>query len=86
MNNLIKERWHINRYCLFFIILISVFPVWSEGDYEIRVKAKDTYGEESEWSDPLTISMPYSFNTFRFLIEHLINRFPFLEIILTKYI
>ena len=34
---------------------------WSrEGEYEIRVKAKDTYGVESDWSDPFTISMPKS--------------------------
>lgn len=32
---------------------------WSEkGQYSIRVKAKDIYGEESEWSDPLSITMP----------------------------
>jgi len=32
---------------------------WTEeGDYEIRVKAKDDRGVQSEWSDPLPISMP----------------------------
>jgi hypothetical protein len=32
---------------------------WSEkGDYEIRVKAKDDHGVQSDWSDPLPISMP----------------------------
>ena len=32
---------------------------WTEkGDYEIRVKAKDERGVQSEWSDPLPISMP----------------------------
>lgn len=29
-----------------------------DGDYEIKVKAMDIYGYESEWSDPLAISMP----------------------------
>lgn len=29
------------------------------GNYQIRVKAKDKLGLESEWSDPLPISMPY---------------------------
>ena len=34
---------------------------WSEkGEYSIKVKAKDVNGLESEWSDPLVISMPLS--------------------------
>jgi len=33
--------------------------VWSKkGSYEIRIKAKDIYGAESVWSDPLEVSMP----------------------------
>jgi len=28
------------------------------GSYEIKVKAMDVYGRESEWSDPLSVSMP----------------------------
>ena len=32
---------------------------WTEkGDYEIKVKAKDDHGVQSEWSDPLSVSMP----------------------------
>jgi hypothetical protein len=30
----------------------------STGQYPIRVKAKDVHGVESEWSDPLSVSMP----------------------------
>ena len=30
----------------------------TKGNYEIKVKAQDEFGEESEWSDPLTVSMP----------------------------
>lgn len=33
-----------------------VFP--QDGSYLIKVKSKDTYGEESDWSDPLQVSMP----------------------------
>jgi len=34
---------------------------WTEkDDYEIRVKSKDEHGLESDWSDPLEISMPKS--------------------------
>lgn len=35
--------------------------IWNkQGDYQIRVKAKDIHGMQSEWSDPLPISMPKS--------------------------
>ncbi len=34
---------------------------WSKkGAYEVKVKAKDTYNSESNWSDPLPITMPFS--------------------------
>ena len=39
--------------------MISISHEWnSQGDYEIKVKAKDVYGEETDWSEPLSISMP----------------------------
>ena len=35
--------------------------VWErKGDYSVRVKAKDIYGGESIWSDPLSVKMPKS--------------------------
>jgi len=38
---------------------ISTTQSWQKtGTYEIRVKAKDIYGEESDWSEPLIVSMP----------------------------
>jgi hypothetical protein len=38
---------------------IETTHIWSkEGTYQIRVKAKDIYGAESPWSDPLQISIP----------------------------
>jgi len=44
----------------------------SRGDYEIKVKAKDIYGSESEWSDPLPISMPKTYeNPLLLLLEKL---------------
>ncbi len=49
---------------------------WNEkGTYAIRVKAKDIYGKESEWSDPLDVSMPKS-NVFWSIIQ---KRFPILH-------
>ena len=33
--------------------------IWDNtGNYEIKVKAKDENGAESEWSDPLEVAMP----------------------------
>ena len=48
---------------------------WTErGDYEVRVKAMDMYGAESDWSDPLIVTMPKNkpINVlfFRFLEKH----------------
>ncbi len=62
---------------------------WSEqGDYEIRVKAKDDHGVQSEWSDPLPITMPKN-NEFMNsillqILEKLMERFPLLEQILSS--
>jgi hypothetical protein len=52
--------------------------MWTlKGNYEIKVKSKDTTGAESAWSDPLPITMPYSYNKpmLQFL-ELLFQRFP----------
>jgi choloylglycine hydrolase len=57
---------------------------WTEeGTYEIRVKARDQYGVESEWSDPLVISMPKNrdIEIFNPWILRLIHRFPILKIL-----
>jgi hypothetical protein len=64
---------------------IKSYHSWSEeGTYEIRVKARDQYGAESEWSDPLVISIPKnkSINEFNPWIFRLIQRFPILEFLL----
>jgi choloylglycine hydrolase len=39
----------------------SASHIWEkQGRYDIRIKAKDIYGEESEWSDPIPVTMPRS--------------------------
>jgi hypothetical protein len=53
----------------------------AEGQYNIKVKSKDTWGAESDWSDPLSITMPkdfaFSFQMFFMsILEHLFERFP----------
>jgi hypothetical protein len=38
--------------------ITSLAHVWTKpGDYEIRVKARDEYGLDSEWSEPLSVTM-----------------------------
>jgi len=57
---------------------------WAQGSYEIKVKAQDEYGEESEWSDPLPISMPRNRNFIRLIefMDLILEKFPSLEQIL----
>jgi len=58
----------------------------SHGSFLVRVKARDTNFEESEWSDPLGISMPrnkmFSNSVFLEFFEMLMQRFPLLSQIL----
>ena len=59
---------------------------WEEKNtYSVKVKAKDAYGKESIWSDPLSISMPKNKPLFiNSLIELLMERFPILYQILQR--
>jgi hypothetical protein len=55
----------------------------ADGTYVIKSKAKDIYGDESDWGT-LTVTMPYSvgFNFFQFLeqiLEQFTNLFPILR-------
>jgi len=54
----------------------------SQGNYQIKVKAKDTANIESEWSDPLPVSMPknkpYINTPFLQFLQDLMQRFPLL--------
>ena len=49
---------------------------YSQGDYNIHVIAEDEYGEQSEWSDPLPITMPKAKFSF---FGRFGGNFPFLE-------
>jgi hypothetical protein len=47
---------------------------WTEqGDYEIKVKSKDSHGVQSQWSDPLSIKMPKNIS-FSLLIQQFFDR------------
>ena len=65
-------------------VMISCNHTWnSTGFYQIKVKAKDTLGNESDWSDPLFIIMPkiakIVFPFFEWLFEHFPHAFPILR-------
>jgi outer membrane protein assembly factor BamB len=65
----------------------NISHIWKkEGSYEIKVKAKDEYGNEGEWSDPLIVSMPKnkSYDEFNNLILNLLKRSSILEFLLYK--
>lgn len=56
---------------------------WKEkGDYNIKVKAKNEYGTESDWSNPLSVSMPRSkqktVRPFPRFLQNILVRFPLL--------
>lgn len=60
--------------------------IWSRwGTYKVKVKARDTEGLESEWSDPLSVSMPknrFLQNSFYFrFLERFLNSFLVLQYI-----
>ena len=62
---------------------------WDEkDDYEIKVKAKDEHGKESEWSDPLEVAMPktHNFNLIIQFILKMLKRFPILQSLLLSVI
>ena len=56
----------------------------SQGNYEIKVKARDIHESESDWSDSLVVSMPRSksISEFNPWIFRIIQRFPILEFLL----
>jgi len=68
--------------------VITTSRSWEEnGDFEIKVQAKDEHNQESGWSDPLSISMPKNKNIntllIRFLEEHPII-YEFLQKVLNE--
>jgi len=55
----------------------SASHTWIEQkDYEIRVKAKDDHGVQSEWSDPLPISMPKNKQSIDLPFFYMLDKFP----------
>ncbi len=63
----------------------SASYTWGERarNLEVKVKAKDAYGGESSWSDPLSVTMPKSKSETNSFISQLLSRLPFLESLLS---
>ena len=64
----------------------SVSHKWTtQGNFEIKVKGEDEYGEQSEWSDPLSVVMP-KVKVFNMVLQSfagkMIKLFPIVEKIL----
>lgn len=62
--------------------IVEASHSWNNnGNYSIRVKCKDIWGGISNWSDPLSISMPKkkSFNFIPGILLWLFEHFPFLQ-------
>jgi len=62
---------------------------WNEkGIYNITVKARDTLGQESGWSDPLSVAMPVEYANphpiLHWLSQVILQRFPFFGAFLEK--
>lgn len=63
---------------------VTASHTWDEkGDYEIRVKAKDDHGVQSDWSEPSGVSMPKR-NNVDLLSQFLLNH-PMLKKIVEFY-
>jgi len=59
---------------------ISASHTWNrQSDFQIKVKAKNSDGIQSEWSDPLSVSMPRTKISFFRRFIKLIELFPFLN-------
>jgi hypothetical protein len=64
---------------------VEASHIWTrQGNFDIKVKAKDDKGYESEWSDPLVVSMPKSIDISQYTIFviRLFERFPMLRYLL----
>ena len=64
---------------------------YSKEDYQVKIKAKDTNGMESGWSEPLSVNLPKNRNKFIFSnllflrsMKHFLRSFPMLEKILER--
>jgi hypothetical protein len=68
--------------------LVEAVYTWNaDGIYDIKVKAKDQYGDESSWSDPLSITMSKkkSLDFDQLILIWLIEKFSFLQTYISNF-
>lgn len=66
-------------------VTASAQYAWNDkGTYSIRVKAKDVNGAESNWSEPLAVTMPKNHAALIFFFERFEQRFPLLCLFLSE--
>jgi len=58
---------------------------FSQGTYTVKVKAKDTHDAESEWSDPVSITIPKSRGV-NFLLFNFLENHPVLYQLLERFL
>ena len=68
-------------------VIVNASHVWgNNGTYDIKVKALDELGSESDWSDPLSVSMPknkaVTYSLLQNFLEIFPNAFPILRYLL----
>ena len=62
--------------------VINISHTWeTKGDYSIKVKAKDEDNFESDWSDPLVVSMPRNYINIKEYISQIIEKYNFLSLL-----
>ena len=49
---------------------------WNKGEYMLEVKARDIYGTESDWSNPLSVSMPRNKQSTDILFQQFLENSP----------
>jgi hypothetical protein len=65
---------------------ISAAHRWNEqGTYSVKVKAKDSYDIESQWSDPLVVSMPMTYQAYSLQTHQCGSTFFYDQLILNSY-
>ncbi|MCK4365409.1 MAG: CocE/NonD family hydrolase [Thermoplasmatales archaeon] len=66
---------------------VSAYHKWTQpGIYQIRAKAKDITGAQSEWSEPFIVTLPRNRNLDNELILKFLEKHPFLDLILNFFI
>ena len=67
--------------------IASLSHVWNqEGAYELRIRVKDEHGAQSEWSDPLSVTMPKSKPYLNTLFLQFLQNHPLIYQLLQRFL